>query len=53
MHSTCPKCDSSAFRMLPETADKSTDMECLNCGHVTTFAATVTRSAGERESRED
>ena len=51
MQSTCPKCGSTGFRMLPETADRQTDMECLTCGHVTTFVATVTRSAEEPESR--
>jgi hypothetical protein len=51
MQSTCPKCSSNAFRMLPETEDRQTDIECLNCGYVTTFVATVTRSAEEPERR--
>jgi hypothetical protein len=37
--------------MWPETGDKPTEIECLSCGYVTTFVATVTRSAEEPESR--
>jgi hypothetical protein len=36
----CPKCDGTAFRMLPETPH-ATEVECLNCGHVAPFVATV------------
>jgi hypothetical protein len=41
--------------MWPETADKPAEMECLKCGHVTTFIATVTRPPEEpqRGLRED
>ena len=33
MQAKCPKCDGSAFRMLPELP-RATEVECLNCGHV-------------------
>jgi Zn ribbon nucleic-acid-binding protein len=42
MQAKCPKCDGTAFRMLPESRN-ATEVECLNCGHVTTFVETVTR----------
>ncbi len=51
MQSTCSKCGSTGFRMLPETPDRQTDLECLSCGYVTTFLATGTRLAEEPESR--
>ena len=51
MQSKCPKCGKTSFRMWPETGDKPTEIECLSCGYVTTFVATVTRSAEEPESR--
>jgi len=35
-----PKCDGTAFRMLPETPH-ATEVECLICGHVAPFVATV------------
>jgi Zn ribbon nucleic-acid-binding protein len=47
MQSTCPKCHGTAFRMWPEDADSPTRMECLACGHVTTFVATITRPVEE------
>jgi Zn ribbon nucleic-acid-binding protein len=37
----CPKCAGTAFRMLPESHN-ATQVECLNCGHVAPFVATVT-----------
>jgi Zn ribbon nucleic-acid-binding protein len=37
MQAICPKCDGSAFRMLPN----ATAVECLNCGHVAPFVSTV------------
>jgi hypothetical protein len=41
MQSKCPKCNGTAFRMLPETLE-ATEVECLTCGHVTPFHVTVT-----------
>jgi Zn ribbon nucleic-acid-binding protein len=41
MQAKCPKCDGTAFRMLPES-ERATEVECLNCGHVALFVATVT-----------
>jgi hypothetical protein len=38
--------------MWPETGDKPTEIECLSCGYVTTFVATVTRSAEEPPPRD-
>lgn len=52
MQPTCPKCNNTAFRMLPDAADRQTDMECLHCGHVTAFVTTVTRPPEEPESPE-
>jgi Zn ribbon nucleic-acid-binding protein len=40
MQAKCPKCNGTAFRMLPGSS-KATEVECLNCGHVTIFGATV------------
>ncbi len=39
MQSKCPKCNGTAFRMLPETAN-ATEVQCLTCGHVAPFYAT-------------
>jgi len=41
MQAKCPKCDGTAFRMLPGSPH-ATEVECLNCGHVAPFVATVT-----------
>jgi len=41
MQAKCPKCDGTAFRMLPESSN-ATEVECLNCGHVSPFVWTVT-----------
>jgi Zn ribbon nucleic-acid-binding protein len=41
MQAKCPKCGGTAFRMLPESP-QVTEVECLTCGHVTPFVATVT-----------
>ena len=40
MQAKCPKCDGTAFRMLPESSN-ATEVECLNCGYVAPFVATV------------
>ena len=40
MQAKCPKCGSTAFRMLPESVH-ATEVECLNCGHVAPFVSTV------------
>jgi uncharacterized Zn finger protein len=40
MQAKCPKCGSTAFRMLPES-DNTTEVECLNCGRVAPFVSTV------------
>jgi len=40
MQAKCPKCGGTAFRMLPES-QTATEVECLNCGHVTPFISTV------------
>jgi Zn ribbon nucleic-acid-binding protein len=45
MQAKCPKCDGTAFRMLPESPN-ATEVECLNCGHVAPFVSTVTPQAG-------
>jgi uncharacterized Zn finger protein len=50
MQAKCPKCDGTAFRMLPES-EKPTEVECLNCGHVTTFVATVTHPSSKLHVR--
>jgi Zn ribbon nucleic-acid-binding protein len=42
MQAKCPKCEGTAFRMLPDSPH-ATEVECLNCGHVAPFVATVTR----------
>jgi uncharacterized Zn finger protein len=49
MQAKCPKCDSTAFRMLPESRN-ATEVECLNCGQVTTFVETVTRQPDKEQS---
>jgi uncharacterized metal-binding protein (TIGR02443 family) len=52
MQAKCPKCGSTAFRMFPES-QRMTEVECLHCGHITTFIATVTRADGSpRAARE-
>ena len=45
MQAKCPKCDGTAFRMFPESSN-ATEVECLNCGHVTPFVSTVTPPPG-------
>jgi Zn ribbon nucleic-acid-binding protein len=40
MQAKCPKCGSTAFRMLPESVNV-TEVECLTCGHVASFVSTV------------
>jgi uncharacterized Zn finger protein len=40
MQAKCPKCGSTAFRMLPESVN-ATEVECLTCGHVVPFVSTV------------
>ncbi len=40
MQAKCPKCDGTAFRMLPES-ENATEVECLTCHHVAPFVATV------------
>lgn len=40
MQAKCPKCEGTAFRMLPESP-QVTEVECLNCGHVAPFVSTV------------
>jgi uncharacterized Zn finger protein len=40
MQAKCPKCGSTAFRMLPES-ETATEVECLNCGHVALFVSIV------------
>jgi len=40
MQAKCPKCEGTAFRMLPESP-QVTELECLNCGHVASFVSTV------------
>jgi Zn ribbon nucleic-acid-binding protein len=47
MQAKCPKCESTAFRMLPESP-KATEVECLQCGHVTAFVTTLTSDEGIR-----
>jgi Zn ribbon nucleic-acid-binding protein len=47
MQAKCPKCESTAFRMLPES-QKATEVECLKCGHVTAFVATLANNEGAR-----
>ena len=49
MQAKCPKCDGTAFRMLPES-QHATEVECLGCGHKTTFVATVTRPSIEHRA---
>ena len=41
MQAKCPRCDGTAFRMLLDSPH-ATEVECLNCGHVAPFVATVT-----------
>jgi Zn ribbon nucleic-acid-binding protein len=50
MQAKCPKCDGTAFRMLPES-QRVTEVECLNCGHVGPFVATVTDQSPKKEAR--
>jgi uncharacterized Zn finger protein len=47
MQAKCPKCDSTAFRMLPES-QKPTEVKCLKCGHVSAFVTTLTNDEGVR-----
>jgi Zn ribbon nucleic-acid-binding protein len=44
MQAKCPKCDGTAFRMLPESVNV-TEVECLTCGHVASFVSTVAPQA--------
>lgn len=50
MQSTCPKCGGTAFRMLPESKDSKTKIECLACGHVSAFVETITRPREKAEN---
>src|SRR5262245_55118324 len=45
MQAKCPKCDSTAFRMLRGSQD-STEVECLTCGHVATLVPTLANGEG-------
>jgi uncharacterized Zn finger protein len=44
MQAKCPKCGTTAFRMLPESMN-ATEVECLTCGHVAPFVSTVAPQA--------
>jgi Zn ribbon nucleic-acid-binding protein len=44
MQAKCPKCEATAFRMLPESVN-ATEVECLTCGHVASFVSTVAPQA--------
>jgi hypothetical protein len=48
MQSKCPKCNGTAFRILPQTAN-ATEVECVMCGHIAPFYLTVTRSDDDNE----
>jgi Zn ribbon nucleic-acid-binding protein len=50
MQAKCPKCESTAFRMLPES-HHATEVECLSCGHVALFVSTVTRPDTGKEEQ--
>ena len=52
MQAKCPKCDGTAFRMLPES-ENATEVECLNCHHVAPFVATVAPQATVTERHAD
>lgn len=43
MQSKCPKCESTSFRMLPES-QTATEVQCLVCGHISPFVTTVAES---------
>ncbi len=49
MQAKCPKCDGTAFRMLPDSPH-ATEVECLNCGHIAPFVSTVTAAASRTVS---
>ena len=51
MQAKCPKCDGTAFRMLPESQN-ATEVECLNCGHVAPFVATMAPQASVDRPRQ-
>jgi hypothetical protein len=47
MQAKCPKCDGTAFRMLPESP-KVTEVECQTCGYVAPFVSTVAPQTNRR-----
>ena len=49
MQAKCPKCGTTAFRMLPESMN-ATEVECLTCGHVASFVSTVSAQTNRDRS---